>query len=45
MAAYRAVLRGAFPGREVRCALVWTYAARLMELPDSLLDAHAPATI
>jgi ATP-dependent helicase/nuclease subunit A len=45
MAAYRAVLRGAFPGRAVRCALVWTYAARMMELPEALLDAHAPAPI
>ncbi|WP_291298909.1 double-strand break repair helicase AddA [Elioraea sp.] len=43
MAAYRAVLRQVFPGRAVTCALVWTYAARMMELPDALLDAHAPA--
>lgn len=42
MAAYRAVLRLAFPGREVDCALVWTYGARLMPLPGGLLDAHAP---
>jgi ATP-dependent helicase/nuclease subunit A len=42
MAAYRAVLRGVFPGREVRCALVWTRAARVAMLPDILLDAHAP---
>lgn len=42
MAAYRAVLRAVFPGRAVKCALVWTYAARLMELPDPVLDAHAP---
>ena len=43
MAAYRAVLRQAFPGRAVDCALVWTYGARLMPLPNALLDAHAPA--
>ena len=43
MAAYRAVLRLAFPGRAVGCALVWTYHARVMHLPDSLLDQHAPA--
>ncbi|MGG5810193.1 double-strand break repair helicase AddA [Falsiroseomonas sp. CW058] len=43
MAAYRAVLRLAFPGREVDCALVWTYGARLMPLPPELLDLHAPA--
>jgi ATP-dependent helicase/nuclease subunit A len=42
MAAYRAVLRLAFPGRAVGCALVWTYEARVMHLPDSLLDQHAP---
>lgn len=42
MAAYRAVLRQAFPGRAVDCALVWTYGARLMLLPGDLLDQHAP---
>ena len=42
MAAYRAVLRLAFPGRPVDCALVWTYGARVMPLPPDLLDAHAP---
>jgi ATP-dependent helicase/nuclease subunit A len=42
MAAYRAVLRAAFPGREVECVLVWTYGARCMALPPRLLDAHAP---
>jgi ATP-dependent helicase/nuclease subunit A len=42
MAAYRAVLRAVFPGRAVRCALVWTTGARVMSLPDSLLDRHAP---
>lgn len=39
MAAYRAVLRRVFPGRAVRCALVWTDGPRLTELPQSLLDA------
>ncbi len=42
MAAYRAVLRLAFPGRPVVCALVWTYGARFMRLPDDVLDPHAP---
>jgi ATP-dependent helicase/nuclease subunit A len=42
MAAYRALLRAAFPGRRVECALVWTYGARVMVLPDALLDRHAP---
>ena len=39
MGAYRALLRALYPGRSVRCALVWTDAARLMELPDSAMDA------
>ncbi|MGP1275819.1 MAG: double-strand break repair helicase AddA [Caulobacterales bacterium] len=39
MGAYRALLRALYPGRQVRCALVWTDAARLMELPDAAMDA------
>lgn len=39
MGAYRALLRALYPGRAVRCALVWTDAARLMELPDKAMDA------
>ena len=42
MAAYRTLLRAAFPGRVVECALVWTYGARFMELPDAVLDPHVP---
>ena len=42
MAAYRAVLRAIHPDRPVLCALVWTTGARVMELPPSLLDRHAP---
>ena len=42
MAAYRAVLRGVFPDRSVHCSLVWTTGTRVMPLPDSLLDRHAP---
>jgi ATP-dependent helicase/nuclease subunit A len=44
MAAYRAVLAAAFPGRAVFCLLVWTEGARVMPLPESLLDRHAPGT-
>ncbi|MCQ8242012.1 UvrD-helicase domain-containing protein [Rhizosaccharibacter radicis] len=44
MGAYRALLRALFPGRAVRCSLVWTEEAAVMELPDGLLDAHAPGT-
>ncbi|MBS0561923.1 MAG: PD-(D/E)XK nuclease family protein, partial [Proteobacteria bacterium] len=43
LAAYRAVLRGIFPGLPVRCALVWTQAARVAMLPDHLLDPHDPS--
>jgi ATP-dependent helicase/nuclease subunit A len=42
MAAYRAVLREVFPGRSVDCLLVWTTGARVMPLPETLLDRHAP---
>ncbi len=43
MAAYQALLRQAFPGREVVCALVWTEGPCVMLLPDSLLARHAAA--
>ena len=39
MATYRALLRAVHPGKSVRCALLWTDAARLMELPDAVLDS------
>ena len=42
MAAYRALLRSLYPRRAVRCLLVWTEAASVMELPDRLLDRYAP---
>lgn len=42
LAAYRAVLRGIYPGREVECALVWTAGPVITPLPSALLDAHAP---
>ena len=42
MAAYRAVLAGVFPGRAIKCALVWTVGPVVMALPDALLDRHAP---
>jgi ATP-dependent helicase/nuclease subunit A len=45
MAAYRTLLRAAFPGRVVECALVWTYGARFMALPDAVLDPHAPGAV
>ena len=42
MAAYRQAVRGLYPGREVRCALLWTDGPHWMVLPDAMLDAHAP---
>lgn len=42
LAAYRACLRAIYPGRRVRCFLLWTVGARLVEVPESSLDAHAP---
>lgn len=38
MAAYRALLRQIYPGREVETALLWTDGPRLMPLPGDLLD-------
>ncbi|MFQ5347754.1 MAG: double-strand break repair helicase AddA [Rhodothalassiaceae bacterium] len=43
MAAYRALLAGLFPDRDIRCALLWTSEPRLMPLPDTLLDSGEPA--
>jgi ATP-dependent helicase/nuclease subunit A len=43
IAAYRALLREIYPGRAVRCALLWTAAPRLMMLDEELLDLHAPS--
>ena len=42
LAAYRAVLRGIYPDRTVRCALVWTEQAAVVPIPQALLDAHQP---
>ncbi len=42
MALYRAVLRAIFPDRLVVCALVWTRDARVVMLPDEILDPHTP---
>ncbi|MCR0983395.1 double-strand break repair helicase AddA [Roseomonas populi] len=45
MAAYRAVLRAAWPGRRVECALVWTWSGHVMPLPDAAMDPHAPGAM
>ena len=41
MAAYRDLLRIIYPGRPVRCALLWTDGPTLMTLPDRLLDPQS----
>ncbi|MDO5643900.1 MAG: 3'-5' exonuclease, partial [Paracoccus sp. (in: a-proteobacteria)] len=38
MAAYRAAIRGAYPGRAVDVGVLWTAGRRLDWLPDPLLD-------
>ncbi len=45
MAAYRALLSVVHTQKKVRCALLWTDAARLMELPDMMLDAVLQRTV
>jgi ATP-dependent helicase/nuclease subunit A len=42
MAAYRQALAAIYPGRTIRCCLLWTDGPSLMELPGELLDRHAP---
>jgi ATP-dependent helicase/nuclease subunit A len=42
MAAYRALLRLIYPGRKVRCFLLWTTVPALAELDAAALDAAAP---
>ncbi|MEM7730911.1 MAG: PD-(D/E)XK nuclease family protein [Pseudomonadota bacterium] len=41
MAAYRDLLRQTYPDRPILCQLVWTVGARVMPLPDALLDEAA----
>lgn len=38
LALYREVLRQIFPGKTVACALLWTEAPHLMELPEARLN-------
>jgi ATP-dependent helicase/nuclease subunit A len=38
MALYRALLMRLYPGRVVRCALVWTETPEIMEIPGAALD-------
>ena len=40
---YRALLRLIYPGRLVRCFLLWTVGPALTELDAAALDAVAPS--
>ncbi len=42
MAAYRLALRGVYPGRDVRCFLLWTDDCRMMPLSTAILDRNEP---
>jgi len=42
MARYRAVLSRIYPGKSIRCALLWTDGPRLMALSDAVLDHDTP---
>jgi len=45
LAAYAHAIRGLFPGKAVRAALLWTDGPRLMEIPeDQLAEAEAAIT-
>lgn len=43
MAAYRLALQQVYPDKEIRCALLWTRKAQLMEMPAGLLDEAVKA--
>jgi len=45
MAAYRGLLQEIYPGRKIEAALLWTYDARLMPLPDDALDRAGKLTL
>jgi ATP-dependent helicase/nuclease subunit A len=42
LAIYRAALARIYPGRDIRCALLWTQAPLLMPISPDRLAAHAP---
>jgi ATP-dependent helicase/nuclease subunit A len=42
LSAYRSVLHTLYPDKQIRAVLLWTSGPELMEIPDTLLDAHAP---
>ncbi|MEQ8394746.1 double-strand break repair helicase AddA [Thalassobaculum sp.] len=42
MATYRSLVAALYPGRSVRCALLWTDGPSLMPVPDTLLQGFGP---
>jgi ATP-dependent helicase/nuclease subunit A len=42
LAAYRAAISQIYPGRTVKCALLWTDGPHLMLISPALLDRWAP---
>ena len=42
MSAYRAALSEIYPGKTMRCALIWTEGPALIPLPESMLDIAPP---
>jgi len=44
LAVYRALLRGVWPERAFKAALLWTEGPILMPICDALLDRHTPAS-
>jgi ATP-dependent helicase/nuclease subunit A len=40
MAAYRSAVRLIYPGKTVRCLLLWSDGPRLMEIPEDMLNLH-----
>ncbi|MEJ0048439.1 MAG: PD-(D/E)XK nuclease family protein [Rhodospirillales bacterium] len=42
MSAYHAILSRIYPGRSVRCLLIYTEEPSIIEIPLPLLDRHAP---
>ncbi len=45
LALYRDVLQRLYPDRPVRCVLLWTETADLMEIPASALDAELQSIV
>ena len=42
LAAYRAAIAAVFPGKDIRCALLWTDGPLLMPIPPEKLSGFVP---